>query len=269
MLTINAHSIIQYISPNCESILGYTPGELTGAHLPEMIADDNLTFLEDIRLFIDKHPRPICEYRMRHKAGLIEWYSFKFSQIDDYATNEFLILCLARNINFQKEHETQLEYLSMHDQLTGVYNRAFFFEELKRIDQTNIYPLTVLTYDLDDFKSINDRFGHAAGDNALARTAKAVSQALRKNDVFARIGGDEFSILLPSTSYAEAAIIAQRIRQLIRCDNANSQQPAVSLSIGIATKNDSTTSLDSILQISDQRMYQEKKRKKSAAADDL
>jgi diguanylate cyclase (GGDEF)-like protein/PAS domain S-box-containing protein len=264
LLTSNTRGIITYISPNCEKMLGYGPEELTGKHLTELISDDPQAFSEDIRLFLEHRPRPICENQIQHKNGSFEWYSFRFSVIDDVATSEPLLLCVARNITYQKEHQAQLEYLSMHDQLTGVYNRAFFFEELSRNDRQNLYPLSVVTYDLDDFKQINDRYGHAVGDEALITTARAVSQALRKHDVFARIGGDEFSILLPGTPNAEAAIIAQRIRVTLTAENARSEGPDISISIGVATKSDPAVSMNAVLQTADQRMYQEKNRKKAA-----
>jgi diguanylate cyclase (GGDEF)-like protein/PAS domain S-box-containing protein len=262
LFDINSQGVIQYISPNCEQILGYKPQELTGGYLHERVFDDQNAFSEDIRLFIANQPRPVCEYRLKHKNGSYEWYNFKFTKIYEEATGETVIVCVARNINYQKEHEAQLEYLSMHDQLTGIYNRGYFFEELKRIDQLNLYPISVLIFDLDDLKVINDKYGHAAGDDTLARTTAAVTKVLRKNDVFARIGGDEFTILLPAASNAEAELIAQRIREVIECHNVHSQHPDISISIGIATKTGPVENMNTVLQLADQLMYKEKKSKK-------
>jgi diguanylate cyclase (GGDEF)-like protein/PAS domain S-box-containing protein len=262
IFTIDSKSEIQYISPNCEKILGYSPDELSGGRLYECFeSDDKNSFLTDIHLYMDNHPRPVCEYRLQHKNGGLEWYSFRFSRTIDFSTEEPLLICLAGNIDGRKENEAKLEYISMHDQLTGIYNRSFFYEELARIDQQNIYPISILTFDLDDFKHINDTYGHAVGDDVLARCARVVGDALRKSDVFARNGGDEFSILLPMTSYAEVLMLAQRMIERINKDNACSLGPTISISVGAATKTDQTEHINSILQLADQRMYKEKREK--------
>ncbi len=259
IFTINTTKEIQYISPNCEKILGYSPDELSGDRFYQYIEPCSIKmFLSDIQLNLDSHPRPVCEYRILLKSGDFEWFNFRFSNTLDLVTGEPLLICLAGNINDRKENESKLEYISVHDQLTEIYNRSFFYETMNRMDQQNIYPISLITYDLDHFKRINDTYGHAAGDDVLARCARVVGQALRKNDIFARTGGDEFSILLPLTSYDEALMLAHRMIDRINEENAVSSGPALSISVGVATKTDPTEKLSSILQLADQRMYENK-----------
>lgn len=259
IFTINTKNQIQYISPNCEKILGYTPDELSGDQLYNYIAPDHKnSFLTDIQLYFDNRPRPICEYIIQNKNGELEWYNFKFSHTVDFVTDEPLLICLAGNINGRKENEAKLEYISMHDHLTGIYNRSFFYEEMRRMDRLNIYPISVITFDLDNFKHINDKYGHAAGDKVLARCTRVIAEVLRKTNVFARTGGDEFSILLPMTSYDEAIMLSKRIIESINKDNTNSSGPSISISVGVATKTDQAEQINSILQSADQQMYKHK-----------
>ena len=95
--------------------------------------------------------------------------------------------------------EAQIKFLSYRDSLTGLYNRTFFEEELKRLDTESQLPLTFIIGDLDGLKLINDVFGHQAGDQALVKMAETISVSCRGSDVISRWGGDEFVILLPKT----------------------------------------------------------------------
>jgi diguanylate cyclase (GGDEF)-like protein/PAS domain S-box-containing protein len=260
IFTINTKKEIQYISPNCEKILGYPPDALRGDQLYQYIESGSLrSFLTIIQLNFDNQPRPACEYRIKNKYGNFEWYSFRFSNTLDSVTGEPLLICLAGNINDRKENEAKLEYISVHDQLTGIYNRSFFYETMNRMSLQKIYPISVITYDLDHFKHINDTYGHAEGDDVLSRCARVVGQTLRKNDVFARTGGDEFSILLPLTSYDEALMLSRRMIDRINEENAATAGPKISISVGAATKTDQAEQLSSILQLADFRMYENKR----------
>jgi diguanylate cyclase (GGDEF)-like protein len=130
---------------------------------------------------------------------------------------------------------------------------------MNRMSLQKIYPISVITYDLDHFKHINDTYGHAEGDDVLSRCARVVGQTLRKNDVFARTGGDEFSILLPLTSYDEALMLSRRMIDRINEENAATAGPKISISVGAATKTDQAEQLSSILQLADFRMYENKR----------
>ena len=101
------------------------------------------------------------------------------------------------DITQQKRAEDRLRFLSTHDVLTGLYNRAFFEEETTRMERGRHYPISVLMVDVDHLKITNDRRGHAAGDSLLRRAAAVLRAAFRTEDVVARIGGDEFAVLLP------------------------------------------------------------------------
>jgi diguanylate cyclase (GGDEF)-like protein len=158
---------------------------------------------------------------------------------------------------------TQLERQAMTDELTGLANRRSFFlrgnEEIGRARRYQT-PLAVMMLDLDRFKDTNDTFGHEAGDLVLQCVAQALRVSVREVDLAARLGGEEFGVLLPSTSAADAAVLAERMRQAIaagsRCREG--QQAGVTASIGVAGFAEGMRNLDALLRAADAALYQAK-----------
>lgn len=174
-----------------------------------------------------------------------------------------------RNITGQKLFEEKLKYLSLHDQLTGLYNRNYFEHERRRLAKGRDYPVTIIVADLDNLKMINDTMGHAAGDRLLKDCAKALQVALRRSDILARVGGDEFAVLLPRTDAKTGEEIVQRIRLHIDGVGRGVKGLPLSVSIGEATAKDKTDSLEEAYQRADDLMYQDKLAKKGSIADIL
>jgi diguanylate cyclase (GGDEF)-like protein/PAS domain S-box-containing protein len=157
----------------------------------------------------------------------------------------------------------QLERLVMTDELTGLQNRRAFFAqgnaELKRARRYGT-PVSLLMLDLDSFKEINDTYGHAAGDAILQLVGKTLREITREVDATARLGGEEFGILLPNTKAADAVILAGRVRQAveeIRC-SVEGQIAQVTASIGVAEYSGGMQNLDTLLRSADAAMYQAK-----------
>ena len=121
----------------------------------------------------------------------------KISVMPGYEESWGRILFSNMDITDRKMAEERLTYISLHDIMTSLYNRAFFDEELARYEKSRMRPISILVMDIDDFKAINDRFGHPAGDNALQNIANIIQSSFREEDITARIGGDEFAVLLP------------------------------------------------------------------------
>jgi diguanylate cyclase (GGDEF)-like protein len=136
-----------------------------------------------------------------------------------------------------QESEKHFKYMSLHDELTGLYNRAYFAQELARLgkDLSRSMPISIISIDLDGLKLINDTLGHKVGDDLLIMAAKIISTPFRKIDIVARIGGDEFCIVLPSTEYQAALVKRAEIVKLI--DKHNDEKPStkMNMSIGVAT----------------------------------
>jgi diguanylate cyclase (GGDEF)-like protein/PAS domain S-box-containing protein len=161
-----------------------------------------------------------------------------------------------RDFSEYRDRQKKIEYLSFHDPLTGLYNRRFMEDAVSRTDIGKNLPLTIMTVDVNGLKLTNDAFGHKTGDQLLMTVADILKQACRPDAVIARMGGDEFQILMPSTSAEEA----ERIRQSI-CKAAAAvtfDSVIVSLAIGYSVKNDPGESIDTTIMNADNQMYREK-----------
>jgi diguanylate cyclase (GGDEF)-like protein len=163
----------------------------------------------------------------------------------------------------RKKAEEALKFSSTHDKLTGLYNRAYFEEEVNRLSAGRQNPVGVIIMDVDGLKRTNDTYGHSAGDDLLRATSRILMQAFRSNDMVARIGGDEFVVLLPYSTGLVVEKAEQRIDKfLVRYNHTNHTE--VSLSIGTACTEEGI-SLTETIKMADQRMYEEKNRRRSQA----
>lgn len=185
------------------------------------------------------------------------FYSASFS--NSGSTNGGVVGALL-DISERKRAETKLRYLSTHDMLTGIYNRAYFDEELERLKKGRKFPVSIVMADVDGLKEANDRFGHAAGDELLKHAAEVLKNAFRREDVAARIGGDEFAALLPNTDEVALVEAMERLQQQLQLSNKEHHgfPLPLSLSIGAATAMNGED-LTAAWRIADQRMYREKK----------
>lgn len=160
------------------------------------------------------------------------------------------------------------EQKASRDGLTGLYNRQYFDQEAARLFahcQRHAEPLAILVFDLDDFKPVNDRYGHAAGDRVLRDIATAVSAGLRRDEMLFRLGGDEFGLLLPAANEQQVAHVAQRIVQTISglAFNFNGETVCVGCSLGSAQFPQDATTLPDLLRQADQAMYAAKRQGKN------
>lgn len=189
-------------------------------------------------------------------------YKFKHNEKDEFCEARFVrtgeneILAILRNVTEEKQRQMLIEYLSYHDQLTGLYNRRFFEEELKRLDTERNLPLTIAILDVNGLKLTNDAFGHLSGDKLLQQVADVLKIECRADDIIARIGGDEFMILLPQTTYECASNIAKRIYMSI--GDKHIENIVMSVSIGWETKNSVDESIVETFLKAEEQMYRKK-----------
>lgn len=154
------------------------------------------------------------------------------------------------------EQVEKIEYLSFHDSLTGLYNRRFFEEEMRRLDNPRNYPITIAMGDVNGLKLVNDAFGHTLGDELLKSVATLLQKNCRSNDIVSRWGGDEFVIILPKTSSKEAEIIFDRIQS-----EAGKMKYAfgiISIAFGFDSKENKEESLSEIFLNAEEIMYRNK-----------
>lgn len=161
-----------------------------------------------------------------------------------------------------KELLNEVEYLSFHDEMTGLYNRRYFENELDRLSNSRRLPITLLVADLDNLKIVNDNYGHKMGDEYIKAAAKILKKSSRDEDVAARIGGDEFAIILPETGFEEADTVYQRIKSnLIEYNEQNDLVAKLDISLGFSVKTEKGQSLNYIFKRADKIMYNNKRNK--------
>ena len=146
--------------------------------------------------------------------------------------------------------------------MTGLYNRRYFENELKRLESSRKYPITIVIFDLDGLKDINDNYGHKKGDQYIINAADILKSTARTEDIIARIGGDEFAIILPSTNHNEAKKFCQRIQKnFLKFNKEQNPVKPLSISIGFEVMKDSDQDSNIIFNKADQKMYINKGRK--------
>jgi diguanylate cyclase (GGDEF)-like protein/PAS domain S-box-containing protein len=239
---VEADSTIRYVSPSVERVLGYAAEQLEGTKLTDVIHPEDkanvLLFLGGGARGVDDHPA-LTEYRMRHRdAFWLQVETLRTNLLHD--PNVKGIVLNTRDVSERKAFEEQLAHQAFHDAVTGLANRALFKDRVEHaLERTGRdgQAVSVLFMDLDDFKTINDSLGHAAGDRLLAEVGDRVRTTLRQADTAARLGGDEFAILLDDGGDGvDAAEVAARILGALEGPfHLEGKEVFARASIGIAT----------------------------------
>ncbi len=252
----------RYLNRNAASYAGYYPEELIDTVAMDLLLPEDRErtgqFARDMLRGIRSTP---YEFRIRTKTGEIRWIMETVTPIR--FRGRHAILGNSMDISERKGVEAQLRYLSTHDILTDLYNRAYFEEELSRMQRGRSFPVSIIMADLDSLKRMNDEGGHAAGDDLLKRAARVLQESMRTEDVLARIGGDEFAALLPFSDHEIASSIIDRIRKNLEEHNQAHPGPPLSISMGMDT-GQKGSNLTLIMQAADRFMFTEKARKKAA-----
>jgi diguanylate cyclase (GGDEF)-like protein len=186
----------------------------------------------------------------------------QFAVLEDRLATWDLVLVSLIDITARKKAEAYLEYLGKHDVLTQLRNRTFFTEEVNRLTRKGPWPVSVLVIDMNGLKPVNDEEGHAAGDALLRRVGEELSKAVDEPGWPARIGGDEFAVVLPKTDERGAEAMRDRIVSMLELNNqfyAGQSGRMLNLAMGVATC-EAGDQLDAALQRADRAMYEEKAR---------
>lgn len=200
-------------------------------------------------------------YKNEHKIitlkGNVRWFFIRGKVVEkDKEGKPLRISGIATDITETKQSHEEVEYLSFHDSLTGLYNRLYFINELERIDRSGQLPISIIMGDVNGLKLTNDAFGHSEGDRLLITIAEILKKSCRNTDIIGRLGGDEFVILLPATCESEAIKICNRIKVL--CEESDFRPIRPSIALGVAAKIDLSESIHKLYEAAEERMYKNK-----------
>jgi diguanylate cyclase (GGDEF)-like protein/PAS domain S-box-containing protein len=258
MCISDANGIVLAANPSYFRLYGYTAEQVIGKSFeiifPKSEQKDALDQYKSI--FHSRNVPPAFESTVRRADGAERFVETHISFLTT-AGQRTAMLSTISDITDRKQAELELRYLSTHDALTGLFNRGFFEDELKRLENGRSFPVSILVADVDHLKQVNDQDGHAAGDALLKQVAKILMKAFRVEDIIARIGGDEFAVLLLSTNARTAKELMERVRQIIKEQQSELPKVPIGLSIGVSTA-DHPTPLAETLKEADANMYLEK-----------
>ncbi|MGH2554779.1 MAG: putative bifunctional diguanylate cyclase/phosphodiesterase [Actinomycetota bacterium] len=270
MTIIAPDSTVRYQSPSVRRVMGYVPAQMIGTRLLDMIHPDDAPLVVNALAEVadGRDGSRLLEFRWRHRDGT--WLHVETLCSDlSHEPEVGGIVLNTRDVSERRAFEEQLEHQAFHDSITGLANRALFRDRVEHAlerQQRDDRPLSVLFMDLDDFKTINDSLGHAAGDQLLTVVGERVRGCLRAADTAARLGGDEFAVLLEDAGYGRAAEVADRIIKVLEAPiDIRGKEVFVRASLGIAIGDDDRKggrAAEDLLRNADVAMYMAKSKGK-------
>jgi len=266
---IDPDTTVTYASPSASRVLGFAPSQMEGTRFSDLIHPDDMTrVLQFLSPIGDAEGHTgLVEFRLRRRDGqYVQTETLRTNLLHD--PNVKGTVLNTRDVTERKQFEEQLAHQAFHDSVTSLANRALFHDRVSHAleRQTREHePISVLFMDLDDFKTINDSLGHAAGDQLLFEVGDRLKGCLRTADTAARLGGDEFAILLEDGDDGlTAADVAERIMQLMEQPyTLDGKEVFVRASVGIATADgEGGNDVEELLRNADVAMYIAKERGK-------
>jgi len=275
---------LTYVNPSLSRILGYSQAELIGMNNRQYMDKENAkkVFKAFNTVYKTETPTSHFDWELIRKDMKKAFVGCSVSLIKDSFGKPIGFRGIVRDITYKKRAEEALKHsekryreLSIIDDLTQLYNSRYFYHQLKmETDRANRYkeqPMALLLLDLDDFKAFNDAYGHIEGDQVLSRLGQVVKRCLRQTDSAYRYGGEEFTVILPTTSSKDAAVIAERIRTEFKKENfspAPGKNVHVTVSIGLGQYKPQEDMKIFVHRI-DQLMYQAKKNGKDGICSEI
>ena len=227
IIDVNQHTLDLFGAPDKATLLRSLPKVMRDEMAP--CFREQLVDLWNGKLF---QQREVVNYPLDGtKLNLLLQFSVFPGREDDWS----LVQVALTDITARKKAEAYLEYLGSHDALTKLRNRSFFADELNRLDRKGPWPVSVVVIDLNGLKAANDELGHAVGDSLLRRAGEVLNSVIDEPACAARIGGDEFAVILPGTEHAEGEAMMKVILDLVAINNEFYTDLPLSLSMGLAT----------------------------------
>jgi len=255
-----------YVSPSVTSILGFNQDEFK-ADFKDYLSDNpvNQKIQEKLAQCIQGELQPVYQIEIYHANGDLHWLELLNTPVYNEKGDCIGVDTIAHDVTARREAQEILTSLSYYDELTGLANRRLFSDRLQQtlnLAHRNKWSVSLFYLDLDRFKSVNDSYGHSAGDEVLKETAKRMVSVLRDSDVAARMGGDEFLLLLPETDADAAIRVAEKLLKILLLPYyVDEHILTLGASIGVAVYPEHTTDGETLINYADTAMYSAKDKK--------
>ncbi|MHB8130055.1 MAG: HD domain-containing phosphohydrolase [Mobilitalea sp.] len=262
VITTDKYGMVEIVNAEAEELTGWSQEEALGRNFEDVFRIANEYTKHKCESPIEKVLKTGKTVEIADHTILIKKDGSEISiedsaaPIKDENGNINGAVLIFRDFTEKKDKQERIEYLSFHDQLTGLYNRRYLEEELIRIDVPGNHPLTVVMLDVNGLKLINDAFGHKMGDKVLQNAAEIMKNECRQGDILARYGGDEFVILLPKTNSNEVDLLLKQMVAQFATESVGSIN--LSISYGWGTKQNDEESISDIFKIAEDHMYRRK-----------
>lgn len=264
VLVVDLEGRITMLNKVAEQLSGWFIKEAKGRHYSDILAltHDNKTskVIDPIKEVLNtdldvpcdpnKNTVLISRYGTRHHIEEVA------SPIKDNKKETIGVVLVFRDVTEKIERDRKAKYLNAHDPLTGLYNRMYFMEKLKQLDSSNNLPISIIVGDMNGLKLVNDIFGHSAGDLLLKKAGRVMKEICKKDEIVARVGGDEFVILIPKAQEEETKNIIANIKEQFSKENVKAINGSISM--GYDMKRAESDDILQILNNADALMYLEK-----------
>jgi diguanylate cyclase (GGDEF)-like protein/PAS domain S-box-containing protein len=256
--------ILIYASEASRRLLGYEPTEVVGRSIYDYVDERDAEEVRQLSKLIEGNGPMTFSYRVRKKDGTLTWFETTSRAVTDRTTGKTVeVVAVSRDVSERKRVEEQIEYEAYHDALTGLPNRRLFRDRLTVAlahARRMRHPLGVLFLDLDRFKNVNDTLGHSLGDELLKAIAARLKAAVREEDSIARMGGDEFTVLVGDLRNDDDVVkVAQKLLETVAQPiHIEGQDLFITTSIGIAMFPSDGESAEMLLKNADHAMYRAK-----------
>lgn len=267
IVMVDTNGAVTFWNPAAEAMFGYAMAEILGKDIhgclapPRYAASIEWAMGKWREVGIGDFFGKSIELAALKRDGTEFMVELSLSSVE--LSERFYAIGVLRDITERKQTEEQLRYMSTHDSLTGLYNRAYFEEELERLCRSRRFPVSVVMADVDNLKAVNDTLGHNAGDAMIRLAAETLVQAFRGDDLVARIGGDEFAVILPESDETTVQGILGRIKDVLEQVNRLDEQFSLGISIGVVTCQ-SVEELQESMKMADRLMYLDKALRKGS-----
>lgn len=259
----DANRRYRYVNSRVAELIGLPVEDIIGKFDYEVVPENYAeNFWKNDKEVFEKNKKVVMNEKLKDADNKTHHYlstKVPFQLKGDLQT----MIAFSSDVTELYQLKEKFEQLANTDELTGIYNRRYFFENAnKEFDRARRYEqtLVVISIDVDHFKAVNDNYGHPVGDQVLIKIAQLISPTIRAQDVFARIGGEEFSVLLPNISEADSLHAAERLRELLDANiiKVNSIELPIKISLGVSVLKESDLNFQDLYARSDMALYKAK-----------